>query len=136
MVVYANGMTSIVRLTGLFLLVLVGYHCINQSLGFTVAGSIATVIFAACLLDVYRGYVPDLRNWVGWALITGGCLLLAAFSTFHLLLLLPAVLIVLGFRLAELPFDLSRIGDAGSGGDSGGSFGDSCGGGDGGGCGD
>ncbi len=129
-------MTTIARLTGLLLLILVGYHYINQPLGFSVAGSIATVIFGGCLLEVYRAYAPDLRNWIGWALIGAGCLALAAFSSFSLLLLLPAVLIVLGFRLAELPFDLSHIGGAGSGGDSGGSWGDSCGGGDGGGCGD
>ncbi|MCB1750669.1 MAG: hypothetical protein KDI74_03030 [Gammaproteobacteria bacterium] len=129
-------MTTIARLTGLLLLMLVGYHYINRPLGFSVAGSIATVIFAGCLTAVYKAYAPNPGNWAGWALIAAGCLLLAAFRSFNLLLFLPALLIVLGFRLAELPFELSPGGDSGSGIESGGSFGDSCGGGDAGGCGD
>lgn len=129
-------MTTIARLTGILLLILVGYHYINHPLGFNVSSSIATGIFGICLTTVYRTYEADHRIWIGWALIASGCLILASFTAFNLLFLVPSLLIVLGYRLAELPFDLSGLGGNGSGGDSGGGFGDSCGGGDSGGCGD
>jgi hypothetical protein len=128
-------MIALVKLTGLSLLVLVGYHYVNQPLGFSVAGSFATVVFGVCLMTVYRGYVPDGKNWTGWSLIAVGCLWLATFGSFRLSLLLPVVLIVFGFRLTELEIDMPRGGGGGWGSDGGGDIGDSCGGGDGG-CGD
>jgi hypothetical protein len=126
-------MTTIARLTGLALLMAVGYHYINEPLGFSPAGSIAIVIFGACLTLVFPGYAPDARNWVGWSLIGAGCLLLAAIASFSWWLLIPGVLVVLGFRLADLAIELPP-GDSGDyGSDTGGSFGGSCDG-DGGGC--
>jgi hypothetical protein len=62
---------------------------------------------------VYRGYAPDGGNWVGWTSIGAGCLMLAAFSSFNIWLLVPSVLIVLGFRLAESPLDLWSVGGYG-----------------------
>ncbi len=119
-------MTTLARIAGLLLLILVGYHYINRPLGFSVAGSIATGIFAVCLLQVYRGYLPDARNLGGWAMILIGCILLSASSSFSVLLILPFILILLGYRVAELPAEFPR-----GGGDAGGAtFGDSGGGGD------
>ena len=98
-------MATIVKFVGILLLILVGYHYINKPLGFSVAGSVATGIFAICLTSVYRTYIPDGKNWIGWALIASGCLVLAGFSSFNMLLLVPGVLIALGYRLtADLSF--------------------------------
>jgi len=124
-------MASLVKFLGLILLVLVGYHYINEPLGFSVAGSIATVIFAICLMAVYRGYRPDGRNGVGWLLISLGCLTLALFDGISIFLLMPLMLIVAGYRLAELPFDPTTGGGSGGGDISGGGAdlgGDGCGG--------
>ena len=101
-------MVTAARLIGLTLLILVGYHYINAPLGFSVAGSIATVLFAGCLLALYRGYRPDAQNWLGWFAIAAGCLSLAFFPTVSCWLALPLALIVLGYRLAALPFGLPR----------------------------
>jgi hypothetical protein len=126
-------MTTIARLTGLVLLMAVGYHFINEPLGFSPAGSVAVVILGACLTLVFPGYVPDARNWVGWSLIGAGCLLITAIASFSWWLLLPGALVALGFRLADLAVELPP-GDGGDyGADIGGSFGGSCNG-DGGGC--
>ncbi len=120
-------MAIFIRLFGIILLGLVGYHYINNSVGFSVAGSIATIIFGICLIEVYQGYQPDTGNWVGWGLIGFGCLLLALFKEFSWLLLLPSILIIIGYRLASLPFSLSEWGYGGTGGSDGG-LGGSCGG--------
>jgi|GEM_PF-3010327 len=110
-------MITALKLCGVILLILVGYHYINEPLGFSVAGSIATVIFAICLAELYQSYQPDTGNWIGWGLIGLGCLFLAGFTTFSWFLVLPALMIILGYRLASLPFDfsLSRRGDGGTG---------------------
>ncbi len=120
-------MATIVRLFGIFLLCLVGYHYINAPVGFSVAGSIATAIFGICLTVVYQGYQLDSGNWIGWGLIGFGCLLLALFTKFSWLLLFPTILIIMGYRLTALPFELSGGGyvdvggsDGGFGGDGGG----------------
>ncbi|MCU7836039.1 MAG: hypothetical protein KZQ83_12425 [gamma proteobacterium symbiont of Taylorina sp.] len=124
-------MITFANYVGFFLLILVGYHYINEPLGFSIAGSIATAIFATCIASLYQGYEPDRKNWLGWGLISSGCLILASFSSFKLLLLAPVILIIIGFRWAELPFDWHSAGggDGGMGGDGG--F--DCGGGEGGG---
>ncbi|MCW8929004.1 MAG: hypothetical protein OQL19_02050 [Gammaproteobacteria bacterium] len=117
-------MISIIKIFGFFLLILVGYHYINEPLGFSIAGSIAIVIFALCLTSLYQAYKPDLRNWVGWGFILSGCVLLTLFTTFNLFLIIPVIIIVLGYRLAELPFNLYHGGNGGGhGGDSFGDFG-------------
>ncbi len=108
-------MTTLVRMAGLGLLVLVGYHYVNAPLGLSVAGSIATAVFGICLMGVYRDYHPNRRNWLGWVLIAAGCVVLAAFESFSFALVTPAALIVAGYRLAELPFDVRGGGDAGGG---------------------
>lgn len=114
-------MITIAKIIGFLLLILVGYHYINNPLGFSIAGSIATVIFAICLMSIYQSYIPDGKNLIGWGLIAFGCLILATFSSFSLWLFLPGFLIVAGYRLAELPFSMSSIGgDSGLSGDSGG----------------
>ena len=120
------------RMAGCLLLLPVGYHYINQPLGFSNAGSIACGLFSLCLISVYRGYHPDLRNWIGWSTIAVGCLLLASRSGIDLLLALSLIMITVGFWLAELSFGGlgSQGGDGGFGGDLGGCDG---GGGDGGG---
>jgi len=117
-------MTTLVKLSGIFLLILVGYHTINEPLGFSVAGSVAIVVFAGCLLAVYRGYAPDGKNWVGWSLIAAGCLLLSTFESFSFWLLAPAVLVLLGFKLTELTIELPPGNGGCHGGDGGGGFGD------------
>jgi len=115
-------MITIAKYTGFFLLILVGYHYINEPIGFSIAGSIATVIFAGCLIEIYQGYKPDIKNWFGWILITSGCLILASFSSFRLLLFIPVIIIVVGYRFAELPFHLHSVDS--DGGDFGGCGGD------------
>jgi len=123
-------MAVIVRLFGIFLLCLVGYHYINDPVGFSVAGSMATAIFGICLTVVYQGYQPDIGVWIGWGVLGIGCLLLALFVEFSWLLLFPTVLIITGYRMTSLPFELSGGGyiggsdssgggDAGCGGDGG-----------------
>jgi len=122
-------MAIFIRLFGIILLGLVGYHYINNSLGFSVAGSIATIIFGICLIEVYQGYKPDTGNWIGWGLIASGCLLLSLFKEFSWLLLLPSILVIVGYHLTSLPFSLSGGGYGGAGGSDGGaSGGDGCGG--------
>ena len=123
-------MINIAKLTGFFLLILVGYDYINEPLGFSIAGGIALSIFALCLMMVYRTYEPDRINGIGWLLITIGCLILSTFTSLSIMLFVPIVIIVLGYKLADLPFSLA----SGSGYGDSGDFGDSCGG-DGGGCG-
>jgi len=86
------------------------------------------VIFAGCLLTVYRGNVPDGKNWAGWSLLGAGCVLLAAFDAFSWWLPVPGILIVLGFRLTELTIELPRGDGDYSAGDGGGDSGGSCGG--------
>jgi len=115
-------MISAIKLAGLLLLILVGYHYINQPLGFSLNGSIATVVFGICLLCVYRGYDPDAGNWIGWGLITAGCLLMALISPFSVLLLAPAVMIVVGFRIAGLALGPSARGGGNGCNDAGGFF--------------
>lgn len=124
-------MITFTNYAGYFLLILVGYHYINEPVGFSTAGSIATAIFAICISSLYQGYKPGRKNWFGWGLISAGCLILATFSSFKLLLLIPGVLIIIGFRWAELPFKWHSSG--GDGGGMGGDGGFDCGGGDGGG---
>jgi len=121
-------MATIIRLLGIFLLGLVAYHYINNAVGFSVAGSIATAIFGICLIEVYQGYQPDIGNWIGWGLIGFGCLMLALFKGFSWLFLLPSILIIIGYRLASLPFNLSGYGTTGGTGGSDGGLGGSCGG--------
>lgn len=119
-------MILLVKFCAFLLLILVGYHYINEPLGFSIAGSIATAILALCLLSIYRSYQPDAKNWLGWLLICSGCLLLSAFNTFSVFLLLPILLLAAGYHLAELPWGgLSSIGGDSGPGDSGGGF-DSC----------
>ncbi|MCB1763582.1 MAG: hypothetical protein KDI27_10670 [Gammaproteobacteria bacterium] len=116
------------RMLGCLLLILVGYHHINEPIGFSTAGSIATGLFAACLTSVYPGYHPDRRNWIGWCAIACGCLLLAGRNSIDMLLTIPLTLVGLGFWLAELPIepihphtgDGTFGGDGGLGGDGGG----------------
>lgn len=113
-------MITLLRLTGLALLVLVGYHYINEPLGFSVAGSIATAILALCLSVLYPAYQPDAGNWMGWGLICVGCFFLAGFTRPDWLLIIPGTMIMLGYRLAALPFDFGSpgAGCSDSGGDS------------------
>ena len=114
-------MITISKIIGFFLLILVGYHYINKPLGFSIAGSVSTAIFAICLTSLYQTYKPDGKNWIGWALIASGCLLLATFTSFSIFLLAPGGMVVIGYRLTELPFNLYTGG--GDGGDSFGDFG-------------
>ncbi|WP_157606754.1 hypothetical protein [Sedimenticola selenatireducens] len=109
-------MITALRLFGVILLILVGYHYINEPLGFSIASSIATAIFAICLTALYQPYQPDTGNWIGWGLIGFGCFFIAGFKTFSWLLAIPSLMIILGYRLATLPFDFgsSRGGDGGS----------------------
>lgn len=95
---------TLIRITGCLLLILVGYHYINEPLGFSTAGSIAGVIFSICLLSVYRGYLPDRRNWLGWCIIAVGCLILGNRSTVDLFLIAPLAMISTGIWLADLSF--------------------------------
>ncbi len=117
-------MATIVRLFGIFLIGLVAYHYINAPVGFSVAASIATAIFGICLTVVYQGYQPDSGNWIGWGLVGFGCLLLAMFTNFSWFILFPAILIIIGYRLTALPFELSGGGYVGVGGSDGGFGGD------------
>lgn len=125
-------MITIIKCIGFFLLLLVGYHYINKPLGLSLAGSIAIAIFALCLMSIYQTYRADRKNWLGWGLIASGCLLLATFVSFNLLLLLPGLLIIAGYRLAELPFPgiTGGSGDAGGLGGCGDISGSGCDGGD------
>ncbi len=116
-------MLRVVNLIGLLLLMAVGYHYINAPLGFSPAGSAAAVVFAGCLLAVYPGYVADGRNWLGWSLIAAGCLLLAAFDSWSWWLPAPAVLVVLGFKLADLSIEVPPGAGGCHGGDGGGDLG-------------
>lgn len=126
-------MITLAKIIGFFLLILVGYHYINKPLEFSIAGSVATAIFAICLTALYQTYNADKKNWLGWVLIAFGCLVLSSFSSFNLLLILPVLMIVTGYQLAELPFNWYSSGgdgghsgsdswgcDGGSGGDGGG----------------
>ncbi|WP_428624000.1 hypothetical protein [Sedimenticola sp.] len=119
-------MITVLRLFGIVLLILVGYHHINEPLGFSVAGSIATAIFGLCLTALYQPYHPDTGNWIGWVLISVGCLFIAGSTKLSWLLTIPAIMIIVGYRFASLPFDMG----SGYGGDGGGSDGgfDACGG--------
>jgi len=90
------------RLAGCLLLILVGYHHINEPLGFSAAGSVAAGIFALCLMSVYRGYRAEYRNWIGWCMIVSGCLMLGNLSTIGLIMIVPLALIGAGFWLADL----------------------------------
>ncbi len=65
-------MITAAKYTGFFLLILVGFHYINSPLGFSIAGSVATAIFAGCLIEIYQGYKPYRKNWIGWGLIISG----------------------------------------------------------------
>jgi hypothetical protein len=114
---------NLVRLTGILLLILVGYHFINQPLGFSLMGGIATGVFALCLTTVYRGYAPDRKNSLGWGFIVVGCLLLGNLSSMGPVVLFPLLLVFAGIWLAELP-----LGKLTGDGDAGGFDGDSCGG--------
>lgn len=108
------------RLAGTLLLIAVGYHYVNQPLGLSVSGSIATAIFGVCLTTVDEAYRPDRINWIGWILIGSGCLIFSAFSAISLLQILPCALIVTGYRMAALPFGFPPGGgDGGISGDSG-----------------
>ena len=102
------------RLIGVLLLIAVGYHTINEPLGFSLSGSIATGIFALCLLMTYKGYQPDQKNWIGWGVIVFGCLFLALLEP-GIIMLFPLVIIFIGIWLAEL-----SMGEWKGGGDSGG----------------
>jgi len=82
-------MITLLKIIGFFLLILVGYHYVNEPLGFSIAGSLATGIFAICLLSIQETYEPDKKIWIGWGLISSGCLLLAAFTSFSFFLLAP-----------------------------------------------
>jgi len=107
------------RLAGTLLLIAVGYHYLNQPLGFSVNGSIATAIFGVCLTTVYEAYRPDGKNLIGWTLIGSGCLVFSAFSSISLLQILPCAVIVAGYRMAALPFGFPPGGgDGGMSGDS------------------
>jgi len=119
---------TLTRLMGCVLLILVGYHHINESLGFSTSGSIASAIFAICLISVYRGYLPERRNWIGWCAIAAGCLVLGNRFTIDLILILPLALIAMGIWLADLSF--GRLHSYGDGGGAGGGACDT----DGGGC--
>lgn len=96
------------------------------------AGSIAIAIFGICLTVVYQGYQPDIGNWAGWGLLGLGCLLMALLAEFSWLLLFPAVLIIIGYRITGLPFELSGGGYVAGSDGGGGVDGGGCGGGDGG----
>ncbi|MCB1760654.1 MAG: hypothetical protein KDI68_12840 [Gammaproteobacteria bacterium] len=127
-------MITLLRLAGILLLILVGYHYINQPIGFSVAGSVATVIFGICLMELYPGYRPDPSMLGGWLLIGLGCTMIAMLSGFGWSLAVAIIVLLIGYRLACLPIDFGS--SAGHGADTSG-FGGSCdGGGDGGGCGD
>ncbi|MCP3849817.1 MAG: hypothetical protein GY694_06210 [Gammaproteobacteria bacterium] len=115
-------MITLLKIIGFSLLILIGYHYVNEPQGFSVAGSIATVIFSICLLSIQETYEPDGKIWVGWGLISSGCLLLATFTSFSFFLLVPVGGIIAGYKLAELPFNLSSGGGGGT--SDGGSFGD------------
>lgn len=108
-------MITFIKAAGFSFLILVGYHYINKPLGFSVAGSVATAIFAICLMSVYQAYEPDRKNWIGWSLIASGCLFLATFSSFSFVLLVPGCMIIMGYRLAELPIKLYSGGGDGGG---------------------
>ena len=124
-------MITLLKIAGIFFVALVAYHYINKPLGFTPAQAVALVFFSFCLIELYEGYRPDRKNWTGWGLIATGCVVLAGFTAFSWLLLLPAGLFVSGYCLAELPFDIrSLCGDGYDFSDgSGSSGGDGCGGG-------
>ena len=116
--IHAGETMTLTRIMGCLLLILVGYHYINEPVGFSTAGSIAAAIFALCLLSVYRGYFPDRRNWLGWCMIAVGCLILGHLSTVDLFLLVPLAIISAGVWLAELslgrPHGYIDSGDSGS----------------------
>ncbi|MCG8428978.1 MAG: hypothetical protein MI754_16605 [Chromatiales bacterium] len=123
---------TIPRLIGVLLLILVGYHYINEPLGFSLSGSVATVIFGICLTSVYRSYHPDQKNWIGWGLLAGGCLVLGNLSNLiTAVVILPLLMIIIGFKLTELSFGSWYYGGRDHGGFGGG---DSCDGGGGGDC--
>lgn len=122
----SEKMTTLSRVIGILLLILLGYHYVNEPVGFSVAGSIATGIFAICLTMVYQAYQPEGKNWIGWIMIVVGCLVLAAFDAFSLFLFVPIALIVVGYRFADLPLEFKSY--DGGGGSGGGSFGDGFGG--------
>lgn len=65
-------------------------------------------------MSLYQGYEPDKRNWIGWGLIVLGCIILSSFSLFNLLLFVPVIMILTGYRLAGLPFNWYSPGGGGS----------------------
>jgi len=79
-----KAMVPLLRLSGVFLLILVGLHWINFPMGFSVADSEVTVLFALCLIEIYPGYSPNAGMWVGWLLIITGCLILAMFDSLNM----------------------------------------------------
>jgi len=125
-------MISALKFLGMVLLVLVGYHYINEPLGFSIGGSIATALFGLCLTLLYRPYQPEAAQWIGWGLIAVGCLFIAGASSLSWLLLIPALMVITGYRLTALPFEL-KGGDGAGGLDSDGGGWGCDGGGDGGG---
>lgn len=123
-------MITVLKLFGFLLLILVGYHYINEPIGFSMTGSIATGIFGLCLTTLYQGYTFEMGEIIGWLLIGLGCLLLSILDTFNTLIILVIIFIVYGYRMAGLPFNLP---DGDGGGDVTGFDGGSCDGSDGGG---
>ena len=62
-----KALVPLLRLSGVFLLILVGLHWINFPMGFSVAGSVATVLFALCLIEIYWLF-SERRNVGGLAI--------------------------------------------------------------------
>jgi len=122
-------MITALRTLGFCIFTLVGFHYINDSVGLSVPGSIAIAIFGACLTQLFPEYRTDGGIWAGWSLITVGCFLIAMLTSLSWFISIPVMLIIVGYKLAGLPFNLSSSGSYSDSG--GGSFGGS----DGGGCG-
>ena len=125
------------KLIAFLLLIIVGYHYANQSLGFTHYECISIVILSICLFSLYDSYHVNKKNVFGWLLIFFGCFVISRFSELSFWILIPIVVTFFGFSLAELSVGRHRrvgIGSPyyeGSGSDN-----DYCGGSDGGGGGD
>jgi len=127
-------MITILKMLGFCIFILVGFHYINESVGLSVAESIAITIFGVCLTQLFPEYRNNGGTWIGWSLIVLGCFLIAMSTSLSWFISIPVMLIIIGYKLAGLPFNLSS---PSSYTDLGGAFfGDSdgggCGGGDGG----